>query len=94
MLKIEMCISRFIYPKTYSPAPAPQPNVLFSLAKCSGAEGSRSNIGTIRNKGVTHPKAKTYKRPSSANKLSESEPFRSGRPRMEEANARGARIVR
>ena len=58
MLKTERCISRFIYPDTYSPVSAAQLNVLPPSAKCPGVKGSRSGGGTIKRIVVTYAKAK------------------------------------
>ena len=58
MLKTDRCLSRFIYPDTYSPVSAVQLNVLPPLAKCPGVKGSRSGEGTIKRIGVTYAKAK------------------------------------
>ena len=59
ILKTESCISRFIYPDTYSPVSAAQLNVLPPLARCLGVKESRSGEGTINRNGVrTYTKAK------------------------------------
>ena len=73
-----VCISRFIYPDTYSPVSTHRPIVLLPLAKYPGVRGSRSDKGIISRKGVNRLRAKTYKRPSSADEFMESKPFRSG----------------
>ena len=73
-----MCISRFIYPDTYSPVSAHRPIVLLPLAKYPGVRGSRSDKGIISRKGATRLRVKTYKRPSSADEFMESKLFRSG----------------
>ena len=58
MLKTEQCISRFIYPDTYSPVSAVQLNILPPLAKCPGVKGSHSGGGSIRHIKVTYIKPK------------------------------------
>ena len=53
MLKTERCISRFIYPDTYTPVSAAQLSVLPPLEKCPGVKGNRSDEDTIKRIGVT-----------------------------------------